>query len=98
MKNAVIGLGILLLGALLGWLLAFGATPPCEAMQVEARKLADEKQDTFSKAISAAFVNFKEGTVSPVECIAMSIRMKAFGRSGVTVLVAGNAANSRPPK
>ena len=58
-------------------------------MRVEARRLADEKKDTVGKAISEAFVDRERARFSTIECVAISVRMRALGRAGLTVVVAG---------
>lgn len=86
MKGALSGVVIVLLLVAGGWFLAFGATPPCEAMQKEALGLAAEKDDAAGRAISSTLGHPKPGRISPLECFSMAIRMKAAGRAGVTIL------------
>lgn len=84
MKQGLIGFTLVILAAGLGWLMAFGATPPCEAMQSEARKLSGAK-DAKSQGIARALG--KPGrNVSTLDCVGMAVRMKALGADGVTVI------------
>ena len=85
MKGFFIGLGIVALVVVLGWLAAFGATAPCEALQAEARKLGGD-QDPLAKAILEAT---RSGKLSTPECAATAVRIKAFGGGGVTVVGPG---------
>ena len=86
MKGIVGGLGIVALVAVLGWLVAFGAAAPCDALQAEARNLSGDKKDVTATAILDAA---KSGTLSQVECAATAVRIKAFGKGGVTVVAPG---------
>jgi hypothetical protein len=95
MKQGLIGFGLVLLAALLGWFLTFGATAPCEAMQEQARKLGEAK-DARSRGIASALGNPKPGTVSVFECIGMALRIRALGAGGVTVV--GRGAQSPTPE
>ncbi len=87
MKQGLLGFGLVMLLGLVGWLVAFGAVPPCEAMQAQARKLGEAK-DARSKGIAAA-LGKPDASISTVECIGMAVRMKALGAAGVTVIGPG---------
>ena len=93
MKQGLLGFALVMLAGLVGWLAAFGATAPCEAMQAQARRLGESK-DAKSRGISSALSNPRPGSVSTVECIGMAVRMKALGASGVTVVGPGATPSS----
>lgn len=91
MRQGLLGFGLVLIAAVLGWFLTFGATAPCEAMQEQARKLGEAK-DARSRGIASALGNPKPGTVSVFECIGMAVRIRALGAGGVTVVGPGAPA------
>lgn len=87
MKQGLLGFGLVMLVGVVGWLGAFGATAPCEAMQAQARKPGEAK-DSKSQGIAAA-LGKPDPSISTVECMGMAVRMKALGEGGVTVIGPG---------
>jgi len=84
MRGFISGLGIVALIAAIGWLAMFGTKKPCEALQVEATRMGAEKKD--AALASALLEGLRHGSLSQLECGVVSVRIKVFGQSGVTVL------------
>jgi hypothetical protein len=76
-------LALLVVGCLGGWLVAFGATPPCVAAVSQARSLGDEHDDPFAEDVIAAV---RDGSLSAPACLVLSVRLRAFGKDGVHVV------------
>ena len=91
MKQGLIGFGLVLLVAAVGWLIAFGATAPCAAMGAEAKRLS-EAPDTKSKAVGAMLAGPQGASLSALECAATAVRIKALGAGGVTVIGPGHGS------
>ena len=86
MVKGLIGFAAAFVFAGLAWLLAFGATAPCDAMTAQARALVGETKDAREKMIAEYLATSKPEQFSVLECTSLAVRMKVVGSPGVKVL------------
>jgi len=82
MKNAIFGLGSVVVFVLLGWLFTFGAASPCDALRAQAAAAYAAETPEVRAAVQDGI-----GRLNPVQCAAIALRLKAGDRSAIAVTV-----------
>ncbi|MSP62081.1 MAG: hypothetical protein EXR72_17455 [Myxococcales bacterium] len=82
MKNAAIGLGAVLVIALVAWLVVFGATAQCDAMRAGVDEATQAEPPEVRQAAREATM-----ALGSIQCTAIAARLKAGDRSVLTIAV-----------
>jgi hypothetical protein len=87
MKNAIVGLGAVVLMAAAGWWLTFGALSPCDAMRAEARRVADAEAGLIGRAIGSALVEVRTNDFTPLQCASTAVKLRLQGKEALKVIL-----------